>query len=612
MDFNFVTHIKICYDMVRDFVPVSMVYYSHIPSAVAALLIGSFVILKNRKITGWIVFLISVTFSFWSFIDIILWTSYNSEFYMFFWSIIVIFEAILFVLNIYLISVFSDSRDVSFWNKITWLLLLLPILILVPTRLNMGYFDLTNCMPISNILYEYYAMPLYGLLLVWFIIVASIKLKKSTPENKKQVVLISLGSFFFLFTFFASNLLTDYLMNNEILSVVDSYKIEMYGLFTMPIFLGILAYLIVRYKAFEIKLIGAQALVVTLVVIIGSQFAFIVSVTNKILTAITLTIAVIFGWILVRSVKREVKQREELEIANGEIEKRNDEILDRNKKLKKANKEISERKEQLQKISDSLAIANDKLQKLDMAKTEFVSMASHQLRTPPTPIKGYSSMLLEGSYGELNAEQRKAIENISNANNQQIAFVEDLLSVSRIESGSLKFQFEKCHIEEFCQEVVDNLVLKAKDKNLYLDYKAPATPLPEITIDGAKVREVISNLVDNAIKYTLKGGVTLYVELCAKKEPTCLGKPHLRITISDTGIGIPAEEIPYLFVKFSRGKDTNRLNTGGTGLGLYVVKIITEANGGKVWIESPGAGRGTKFILELPLEPEKETLERNG
>jgi len=190
--------------------------------------------------------------------------------------------------------------------------------------------------------------------------------------------------------------------------------------------------------------------------------------------------------------------------------------------------------------------------------------------------------------------------------------VEDLLSVSRIESGSLKFQFEKCHIEEFCQEVIDNLALKAKDKNLYLDYKIPAKPLPEITIDGAKVREVISNLVDNAIKYTLKGGVTLYVELCVKKETGCLKKPHLRITVSDTGIGIPADEIPYLFAKFSRGKDTTRLNTGGTGLGLYVVKMITEANGGKVWIESPGANMGTKFILELPLEPEKETLERNG
>ncbi|MFZ2188276.1 MAG: HAMP domain-containing sensor histidine kinase, partial [Candidatus Moraniibacteriota bacterium] len=373
-----------------------------------------------------------------------------------------------------------------------------------------------------------------------------------------------------------------------------------------------LAFMIVKFKTFHIKLLGVQALVVTLVVLIGSQFAFIRNNTNKILTAITLALAIGFGWFLIRSVKKEVEQREALEIANRKIEKNNAEIEKQNEKLKIANKEINERKEQLQKISDSLAVANDQLKLLDNAKTEFVSMASHQLRTPPTPIKGYSSMLLEGSYGELSPEQRSAVENIYNANNQQIAFVEDLLSVSRIESGSMKFEFKKQKIEDLCQDVINNLALKAKDKNLYLDYRVPADPLPELTIDGAKIREVISNLVDNALKYTIKGGVTLSVELCKKGLVKCLSAPHLRVTVSDTGIGIPKEEIPYLFAKFSRGKDITRLNTGGTGLGLYVVKMITTANGGRVWIESPGANMGTKFILELPLEQEKETLERNG
>jgi len=413
---------------------------------------------------------------------------------------------------------------------------------------------------------------------------------------KEQILFLALGMDLFLISFFVTGYLASYF---------DNFQLEQYGLFGMTFFMGMLAFMIVKFKAFRIKLLGAQALVVTLVILIGSQFAFIRNNTNKILTAITLALAIGFGWVLIRSVKKEVEQREELEIANEEIEKRN-------RKLKKANAEISERKEQLQKISDSLAIANDKLKLLDNAKTEFVSMASHQLRTPPTPIKGYSSMLLEGSYGELNAEQRKAIENIYNANNQQIAFVEDLLSVSRIESGSMKFEFKKQQIGDLCQEVISNLALKASDKNLYLDYNVIAGPLPELTIDAAKIREVISNLVDNAIKYTIKGGVTLTTEFCAKKQENCLSAPHLRITVSDTGIGIPAEEMPYLFQKFSRGKDISRLNTGGTGLGLYVVKMITEANGGKVWIESPGANRGTRFILELPLKQEKEILQRRG
>ena len=555
-------------------------------------------------------FLLAFLLATWSVLDLFTWLSWDSRVIMLTWAITTIIEPLIFTMSLYFVYVFINKKDAPLKHKVLFGIIFLPLIIILPTQLNLSAFNITECYSLENnygLYYKYFIEIISSITIVLFSI---IKIKRADDFSKKQLIILLVGIMLFLFSFFSAVFLGSYLADQG--WNMAGYSFEMYGLFGAVVFMGFLAYLIVKFKAFDIKMIGAQALVVTLVMIIGSQFAFIQNSTNKILTALTLTLAVIFGWILIRSVKREVKQREELEIANGEIEKRNEAILERNDKLKKANKEISERKEQLQKMADSLAIANDKLQKLDMAKTEFVSMASHQLRTPPTPIKGYSSMLLEGSYGELNAEQRKAIENISNANNQQIAFVEDLLSVSRIESGSLKFQFEKCHIEEFCQEVIDNLALKAKDKNLYLDYKIPAKPLPEITIDGAKVREVISNLVDNAIKYTLKGGVTLYVELCAKKETGCLKKPHLRITVSDTGIGIPADEIPYLFAKFSRGKDTTRLNTGGTGLGLYVVKMITEANGGKVWIESPGANLGTKFILELPLEPEKETLERNG
>jgi signal transduction histidine kinase len=510
---------------------------------------------------------------------------------------------------VYFLYVFIDKKDVGLPQKIIFMLLLLPVIFLTSTSHNVTGFNVPRCSALEGHYFTNYYYGIGLLMFVWALILAINRYRKVENSFKKQLIIMAFGIEFFLLTFFVTGFLASYLIEN---GATTDYSLDQYGLFGMVFFMGMIAYLIVKFKAFEVKLIGAQALVVLLIIIIGSQFAFIQNNTNRVLTAITLVIVVIFGWILVRSVKKEIEQREELEIANTEIEKRNKEIENRNKKLKVANKEISERKDQLQKISDSLAVANDKLKKLDNAKTEFVSMASHQLRTPPTPIKGYSSMLLEGSYGELNAEQRSAVENIYNANNQQIAFVEDLLSVSRIESGSMKFEFKKQQIGELCQDVINNLALKAKDKDLYLDYRVPAEILPELTIDGAKIREVISNLVDNALKYTIKGGVTLSVELCKKNQVNCLSAPHLRVTVSDTGIGIPAEEIPYLFAKFSRGKDITRLNTGGTGLGLYVVKMITTANGGRVWIESPGAGMGTKFILELPLEQEKETLERNG
>lgn len=588
-----------------------LLYYSHLPAIITSLLIGFFVFLKNPKLLlSKLLLGLSISFSLWAIASLITWTNNSSDIIIFVWSLFGIFSSLIYFFSLYFVYVFINQKDITLRGKILLGLTILPVIIFTPTKHNLNEFNLGVCGIFTE--GKYFTNYFYTLGLVvflWILFLLSTRYRKSDRETKKKIIYLALGIEFFLFSFFVSSFLASFLVW---MGKSNDFSINLYGLFGMPIFTGFLAYLIVKFKAFEIKLFSAQALVVALIVIIGSQFAFIHSSINKILTAITLTLAIGFGWFLIRSVKKEIEHREELEIANNEIEKSSFEIESRNKKLKKANKEISERKNQLQKISDSLAIANDKLKKLDTAKTDFISMASHQLRTPPTPIKGYSSMLLEGSYGPLNAEQKRAVENISNANNQQITFVEDLLSVSRIESGSLKFEFKKTQLDELCKEVVNNLVLKAKDKGLYLDYKTPEPLLPELNVDGAKIREVLSNLVDNAVKYTQRGGVTISTELCKKKEKNCLTKPHLRITVSDTGIGVPAEEIPYLFQKFSRGKDITRLNTSGTGLGLYVVRMITEANGGKSWIESPGAGRGSKFIVELPLEQLTETIERNG
>jgi signal transduction histidine kinase len=578
-----------------------LINYSHIPVAILSLLIGVFVFIKNRELISKILLMISVVFSMWLFLDLLIWTfGYNSYLTMFSWSILGIFFDLFFILSLYFFYVFVDKKDLDSFKKIILFSLLIPTIILTPTIYNLEIFSLVFCEAMEKGYFVGYYYFVGVVVSVWLLVLAFLRYRKANDEFKKQILLMTIGMGLLLVSFSWANIIG---------SLTLDWKIIQYGFFGMPIFLGFLTYLIIRFKAFEIKLIGVQALVFILIILIGSQFTFIKNNVNRILTAITLLLATTFGWILVRSVKKAIQQKEALEMAYGEIE-------NRNKKLNIANKENIHQKNQLQKLSNNLIKANIELKKLDEAKSDFVSMASHQLRTPPTPIKGYSSMLLEGAYGKLNSEQARAVENINKANNQQIEFVEDLLSVSRIESGSTKFEFKKQQIGTICQEIVDNLTFKAKEKNIFLKYEIPATPLPEIDIDGMKIREVLSNLIDNAIKYTQKGGVTvstkLYIKKICVRGTKCLKKPHIRITISDTGIGIPANEIPYLFIKFSRGKDISRLNTGGTGLGLYVVKIITAANGGKVWIESPGANKGTKFILELPLEQEKKSAKRVG
>ena len=246
----------------------------------------------------------------------------------------------------------------------------------------------------------------------------------------------------------------------------------------MTVFIGSLGYLIVKFKAFNVKLLGAQALVISLVALVGSEFFFtgIENITVTILISVTVLLSTIFGIWLVNSVKNEVKHREELE---------------------RANQEISHRKAELQLMSDKLASANDQLRKLDNAKTEFISIASHQLRTPLTSAKGFVSLLLEGSYGKLEPKQEETLNKVYSNNERLIKLVEDLLNLSSMESGRMEFKLAPTQIEDICQEVIDTFVLKAKERNLYLDYIKLAEKLPSLMVDASKVREIVSNMTDN-------------------------------------------------------------------------------------------------------------------
>ena len=582
MNYNLISNVESCYIQLP-----ALLYYSHLPAIIISLFFGTFVFFKSgRSLISKILLAISVSFSLWAICNLVAWTTYDSRVYSFFWSFFETLSVLFYFSVLYFMYVFFEGKDVAFKTKIPFLIIFSLVSIASATKYYLIGFDTVSCDAIMNIwfLYCIYAIKVVVFLLALVLLIAKYIKYREDKIKKTKIVFVGIGSILLLFSFLVTQYAGDLISSSY-------YNIEFYGLFAMAFFIAILAYLIVKYNAFNIKLLGTQALIFALIILIASQFSFIRNNTNKILTAITLVIAMVFGWILVRSVKKEVKQKEELEIANAEI---------------------SERKEQLQRISDSLAISNEKLKQLDSAKTEFISMASHQLRTPVTGIKGYTSMLIEGGYGEVTPEQKGALKKAFESNERMSTLIEDLLNVSKIESGKLEYEFSKFKMEKICQEVVDTLFPKAKDHNLYLEYKAPKKALPELVIDGTKVREVISNLVDNAVKYTPKGGVTLSLELCTKNEANCLSAPHIRITVSDTGIGVPPEEMEYLFLKFSRGKDVHRLNATGTGLGLFVGKKMIEGNGGKIWIESEGKDKGSRFIVELPVVREEEDLEGKG
>lgn len=268
------------------------------------------------------------------------------------------------------------------------------------------------------------------------------------------------------------------------------------------------------------------------------------------------------------------------------------EVKDFNAKLQE---KIDRATEHLRKKNEELHKANIKLKELDQAKSDFLSLASHQLRAPLSITKGYVSMILEGTYGACPQEMIDPLEMVYNGNERLVKFVNNLLDVSRMESGRLEYIFKEVDLAEMASSVVKELKLAADKKDLYLDLKIDNS-VPKIQADDEKLRQVVMNLVDNAIKYTAKGGVSVNLKHGKNKE----GKNGLIFSVTDTGRGMEENDKASLFQKFSRGKGISRIHTEGTGLGLYVAAKIVEAHHGIIWADSPGKDQGSTFAFWVP------------
>jgi len=234
----------------------------------------------------------------------------------------------------------------------------------------------------------------------------------------------------------------------------------------------------------------------------------------------------------------------------------------------------------------------EEIEKISQAKTEFISITSHQLRTPLSAIKGYLSMILEGSYGQLPEKVKEKMENVFQSNERLIKLVNDILNVSKIEAGEIEMNWERVDLREIIKEVINELSIKAKEKNLYLNFEEPKE-VPKVLLDSEKIRQVILNLIDNAIRYTQEGGVNVKLQM---------SKGKLQIVIADTGEGLTKEEKEKLFERFSRGTAGTKFWTEGAGLGLYIVRRFVEMHNGKIWAESEGRGKGSTFFVELPIK----------
>ncbi len=375
------------------------------------------------------------------------------------------------------------------------------------------------------------------------------KTKKATGVEQKQLKLIFIGTvitFILIFTF-----------NFFLPAAFDVVRLMPLGaLFIFP-FVLLTSYAIYKHKLFNIKVLATAGLTFVLALVSLLEVIFAEDLTLIVFRSSVFLLVLAIGVSLIKSVLKEV-----------------------------------EAKEKVQALAKQLETANEKLKAADLAKSEFLSIAAHQLRTPLTAIKGYISMFLEGDYGKFTPEQTTELESIFRSADRLTRLIDVFLNVSRIETGRLDLKKEPVQFMEIVEAVHRDLAQQAAKKGLKLTIQPPSEPLPLMMLDRDKIHDVTMNLVDNAIKYTPTGWVNIRIS----RTPSLL-----TFQVQDSGLGISAEDIDKLFQKFTRAEAVTRIHTGGSGLGLFIAKKIVEAHGGRIWVESEGPGKGSLFNYTLPI-----------
>ncbi|MFW5853065.1 MAG: sensor histidine kinase [Patescibacteria group bacterium] len=332
--------------------------------------------------------------------------------------------------------------------------------------------------------------------------------------------------------------------------------------------ISLTAYSILRHNLFNIKIIATELFIFSLWIVILIRTIISENLTDFTVNGILLISTIILGIFLIRSVIKEVSQREHIE------------NLARN----------------LSRTNTKLEIANERLKELDRQKTEFVSMASHQLRTPLTAIRGYTSMLLEGSFGKLTKKQQEAAQVVMDSGQRLSNIIEDFLTLTRMELGKMKYEITEFDLKQTVEDLIKEMKPGIEQKGLKIKSSAGRGQF-NFKGDYGKISQVLSNLIDNASKYTQEGEISIRLD----KE-----NDKFKITVADTGVGMDQKTINNLFQKFVRADGAGKINYVGTGLGLFVARQIVESHQGKIWAESDGPKQGSRFIVELPDVAEME------
>lgn len=539
MDYNLLANLQYCKDIVDGML--SFILYAHIPSAVVALIVSGYVLYKTRALTGRILFALALTFSLWVGMSLSIWLNYgNASILMAAWSVIGLLTVIMFILVFYFVYVLVFEKNMPGWMFAGWSILLIPVLFFTSTNFNLIGYDIRDCVAVENTMFTNYYYGIGVLVFLLLPIVGYVGWKRATTANKGGIPMVIAGAELFLLAFFTTGVIATYLVDNNIIS---DFGLEQYGIIAMSVFMTFLGYVIVKYQEFKIKLIATQALVVAILILIATGFTFAQNTISYVLISITLALTAITGYLLVKSVKLEIAQREELAVANK-------------------------------------------------GQENLIHVMNHQIKGFITTAKNIFAELSQGdSYGQMPEASIPLLTHGFEEMNRAVDYVQSILKGASAHSGTLPYDMKPVDVKS----LISNLASKQRSdaEKVGLSFESNIADGDYNTVgDATLLEEAFKNLITNAIKYNNpNGSVTVTLSRTGQK---------ILFGVKDTGRGISKEDELRLFKPGGMGKDSMKYNADASGFGLALVKPVIEKHNGKIWYETE-VGKGTTFFVELPI-----------
>lgn len=528
---------------VSDNVFSPLIYYSHVFPMVACAILAFLIWRQHHgQLLNSLFIFLALAFITWSAFDLILWADANPDLIMFFWSAQIYLDLLIYLSAAYLFYVFVRGGDVPQSWKSFAAALLAPVIVLAPSALNLTGFDYTNCdrEALEGVLW-YYVYIVELLIVVGMIIFGTRSIiKADSNDNRIQIFSLGAGLTLFLLAFSWGNIIG---------SLSEDWALAQYGLFGMPIFLGAITYLIVQFQAFEVRVIATTALVVSLWILLFSVLLLETIESARPVIGMTLLFFALMGGLLVRSVRREIEQRELIEKQEREL------------------KVINKQQENL------------------------LAFISHEVKGYLAKSQAAFAGIMQGDYGAVSPQLHTMADTGLVDMRKGVDMVADILDASNLRRGTVSYDKKSFDLKNSVEEIIHDLKPIAEKKGITLAFSAASGDY-HLLGDEAKIRRhVVRNLVDNSIHYTQSGSINVSISR---------NHEAIHFSVKDTGVGITKEDMKNLFTEGGHGKESVKVNADSTGYGLFIAKQVTEAHAGKIWAQSKGKGQGSEFIVELP------------